>query len=120
MIAYVSLGLFYSMTLMSLRLWTAGEFLVFVLVVIVVQVLLTVAYTYAVVFRVMGRDYEAAVISAGFVGIALGSTATTMAIMTAVVRQYGRAHKAFVIVPLACGIFIDIINSLAITFFATL
>jgi ESS family glutamate:Na+ symporter len=68
----------------------------------------------------MGRDYEAAVISAGFAGIALGSTATTMAIMSAVAKQYGRAHKAFVVVPLACGIFIDIINSLAITVFAAL
>ena len=57
---------------------------------------------------------------AGPAGIALGSTATTMAIMTAVAREYGRAHKAFIIVPLACGMFIDIVNSLAITIFATL
>ena len=120
LIAYVSLGLFYTMTLMSLQLWTAGEFLVFVVVVILVQVLLTVCYIYFIVFRAMGRDYEAAVISAGFAGIALGSTATTMAIITAVAREYGRAHKAFVIVPLACGMFIDIVNSLAITLFATL
>ena len=119
LIAYVSLGLFYTMTLMSLQLWAAGEFLFFVAVVIVVQVLLAFCYIYFVVFRVMGRDYEAAVISAGFAGIALGSTATTMAIMTAVAREYGRAHKAFVIVPLACGMFIDIVNSLAITLFAT-
>ena len=81
--------------------------------------LLTVCYIYLIVFRAMGRDYEAAVISAGFAGIALGSTATTMAIMTAVANQYGRAHKAFVVVPLA-GIFIDIINSLAITLFTAL
>ena len=120
LIAYVSLGLFYSMTLMSLQLWTAGEYLLFLLVAIVIQVALALAYAYFIVFRAMGRDYEAAVICAGFIGIALGSTATTMAIMTAVAKQYGRAHKAFVIVPLACGIFIDIINSLAITFFATL
>jgi glutamate:Na+ symporter, ESS family len=101
LIAYISLGLFYAMTLMSMQLWTAGDFLVFVVVVIVVQVLLTI-------------------ISAGFAGIALGSTATTMAVMTAVTNQYGRAHKAFVVVPLACGIFIDIINSLAITLFSAL
>ena len=120
LIAYVSLGLFYTMTLMSLQLWTAGAFLLFILVVVLVQALVTVAYICLVVFRAMGRDYEAAVISAGFAGIALGSTATTMAIMTAVATQYGRAHKAFVIVPLTCGIFIDIINSLAIAVFASL
>lgn len=120
LIAYVSLGLFYTMTFMNMQLWTAGNYLVFILVVIVVQLLLTVCYIYLIVFRAMGRDYEAAVISAGFAGIVLGSTATTMAIMTAVARQYGRAHKAFVIVPLACGFFIDIVNSLAITLFPAL
>ena len=120
LIAYVSLGLFYTMTLMNLQLWTAGDYLYFVFVVIFVQVILAVCYIYFIVFRAMGRDYEAAVISGGFAGITLGSTATTMAIMTAVARQYGRAHKAFLIVPLACGIFIDIINSLTIALFAVL
>jgi ESS family glutamate:Na+ symporter len=120
LIAYVSLGLFYAMTLMSLQLWTAGGYLVFILVVIVVQTLLTVVYTVFGVFRMMGRDYEAAVVSAGFVGLSMGSTATTMAIMTAVAKHSGRAHKAFVIVPLACGVFVDIVNSLAITVFAAL
>ena len=120
LIAYVSLGLFYTMTMMSMQLWTAGEYLVFVFVNIIVQLLLTVLYIYFIVFRVMGRDYEAAVISTGFAGMVLGSTATTMAVMTAVARQYGRAQKAFIIIPLACGFFIDIINSLAIALFAEL
>jgi ESS family glutamate:Na+ symporter len=120
LIAYVSLGLFYTMTFMNMQLWTAGGYLFFILVVIIVQVLLTVCYIYFIVFRAMGRDYEAAVISSGFAGIVLGSTATTMAIITAVARQYGRAHKAFVIIPLACGFFIDIVNSLAITLFPAL
>ena len=121
LIAYVSLGLFYTITFMNMQLWTAGDYLFFILVVIVAQLLLTVCYIYFIVFRVMGRDYEAAVISAGFAGIVLGSTATTMAIITAVARQYGRrAHKAFAIIPLACGFFIDIVNSLAITMFPRL
>lgn len=120
LIAYVSLGLFYTMTLMSLQLWMAGAFLLFIAVVIVAQALVTILYISLVVFPAMGRDYEAAVVSSGFAGMALGSTATTMAIMTAVARQYGRAHKAFVIVPLTCGIFIDIINSLVISLFAAL
>lgn len=120
LIAYVSLGLFYTMTMMNLQLWKAGEFLVFIAVAIAIQTLMTILYIRFIVFRAMGGDYEAAVISAGFAGVAMGSTATTMAIMTAVAREYGRAHKAFVIVPLACGMFIDIVNSLAITLFATL
>jgi sodium--glutamate symport carrier (gltS) len=120
LIAYVSLSLFYTMTLMSLQLWSAGAYLLFIGVAIGVQVVVAVLYILFVVFPAMGRDYEAAVISSGFAGMALGSTATTMAIMTAVARQYGRAHSAFVIVPLTCGIFIDIINSLAISLFAAL
>ncbi len=120
LIAYVSLGLFYTMTLMSLQLWTSGAFLGFVLAVILVQVLLVVAFIWFVVFPAMGRDYEAAVIAGGFAGISLGSTATTMAIMTAVTREYGRAQKAFMIVPVACGFFIDIVNSFAIIAFTML
>jgi len=100
LIAYVSLGLFYSITLMNMQLWNAGGYWDFLLVVIGAQTALTVAFIILVVFRVMGRDYEAAVISGGFAGIALGSTVTTMAIMAAVAKQYGRAPKAFLIVPL--------------------
>jgi len=114
LIAYVSLGLFYTMTLMSLQLWTAGAFLGFIVTVMVVQVLLAIAFIWFVVFPAMGGDYEAAVVSGGFAGISLGSTATTMAILTAVTREYGRAQKAFMIVPVACGFFIDIVNSFAI------
>ena len=62
----------------------------------------------------MGRDYEAAVISAGFGGIALGSTATAVANMTAVAHRHGAAHRAFIVVPLVCGFFVDIVNALII------
>mgnify|MGYP002737274585 CR=1 FL=1 len=118
--SYVCLGLFYSMTLMSLQLWTAGEFLAFVIVATIVQVALAVAYAWFVVFRLMGRDYEAAVFAAGFTGISLGTTATTMAIISAVAKQYGSAHRAFVVIPLTCGVFIDIANSLVIKLFTWL
>jgi glutamate:Na+ symporter, ESS family len=118
LIAYVSLGLFYTMTIMSQQLWTAGEFLSFITVNILIQAALAAAFAYLIVFRAFGGTYDAAVISAGFVGIALGSTATTLAIMAAVAAQYGRSHTPFVIVPLACGIFIDIINSALIALFA--
>lgn len=120
LIAYVSLGLFYTMTIMSQQLWTAGEFLSFLTVNLTVQAVLAAACAYFVVFRVFGGTYDAAMIAAGFVGIALGSTATTLAIMAAVAAQYGRSHMPFVIVPLACGIFIDIINSALIAAFAAL
>jgi ESS family glutamate:Na+ symporter len=81
------------------------------------QIILTVVYIVAIVFRLMGRDYEAVVICAGFGGITLGSTATAIANMTAVTQQHGAAHRAFIIVPLVCGFFIDIVNALIISAF---
>jgi glutamate:Na+ symporter, ESS family len=120
LIAYVSLGLFYTMTLMSLPLWETQGVLWFLVTMVVVQALLATVFACVLVYRVLGRDYEAAVMASGFAGMSLGSTATTMAIISAVAKQYGRAPRAFVIIPLACGIFIDIVNSLAIALFAAL
>ncbi len=117
LISDLSLGLFLIMALMSLRLWELQGVFLFIVTVLVVQVLLTLVYIVFVVFPAMGRDYEAAVISAGFGGITLGSTATAIANMTAVAQQYGAAHRAFVIVPLVCGFFIDLVNVLAISIF---
>ncbi len=117
LISDIALGLFLTMALMSLRLWELEGVFLFIAAVLAVQVLLSVVYIVLVVFPVMGRDYEATVISAGFGGITLGSTATAIANMTAVTQQYGAAHRAFIIVPLVCGFFIDLLNVLAITVF---
>ena len=114
MISDLCLGLFLTMALMGLQLWVLQGSLVFVGTVLALQILLAVGYSIFVVFRFTGKDYEAAVISAGFGGIALGSTATAIANMTAVTRQHGAAHRAFIIVPLVCGFFIDLVNALVI------
>ncbi len=65
----------------------------------------------------MGRTYDAAIICAGFGGIALGSTPTAMANMAAVTQRYGASHLAFIIVPLVCAFFIDLANGFMIPFF---
>ena len=69
------------------------------------------------VFRVMGRDYDACVISAGFVGLGLGATPIAIANMEAVTRRFGASPKAFLVVPLVGAFFIDILNALIIKFF---
>ena len=112
--------MFLTITLMSMQLWVIAGVLGFVLVVMSAQALLSVLFTLFLVFRFMGRDYEAAVVSAGFGGITLGSTATAMVNMTAVAQQYGAAHRAFIVVPLVCGFFIDLVNALVINFFVSL
>ena len=114
MISDISLGMFLTMALMGLQLWALQGVMGFVLTVLVLQVLMTICFALFVVFRCMGRDYEAAVISAGFGGIALGSTATAVANMTAVAHRHGAAHRAFIVVPLVCGFFVDIVNALII------
>ena len=110
----ICLGMFLTMALMGLQLWALQGVLGFVMAVLVLQVLMTVAFAMWVVFRCMGKDYEAAVMTAGFGGIALGSTATAVANMTAVARSHGAAHRAFIVVPLVCGFFVDIVNALII------
>ena len=116
LISDVSLGMFLTMALMGLQLWELQGILSFIIVVLLFQVLLSVLFTLFIVFRATGKDYEASVISAGFGGITLGSTATAIVNMTAVAKQYGAAHRAFIVVPLVCGFFIDVVNALIINF----
>lgn len=114
LISDICLGLFLTMALMGLQVWLLQDVLGFVATVITLQVLLVVLFTVFVVFRLMGRNYEAVVVCAGFGGITLGSTATAVANMSAVTRQYGNAPQAMLIVPLVCGFFIDLANALMI------
>lgn len=117
LVSNLALGLFLTMALMGLQLWQLDGVLIFIISTLTIQILLTVLFTAMIVFRLMGRDYEAVVICAGFGGITLGSTATAIANMTAVTQQYGAAHRAFIIVPLVCGFFIDIVNAVIISIF---
>ena len=115
LISDICLGMFLTMALMGLQLWALKGVFGFVFSTLVLQVILTLFYTLWIVFRFMGKDYEAAVLCAGFGGITLGSTSTAVANMSAVTRQYGAAHRAFIIVPLVGGFFIDLVNALVIS-----
>jgi ESS family glutamate:Na+ symporter len=120
LISDISLGMFLTMALMGLQLWELQGLVLFMSVVMLFQILLSILFTVLLVFRFMGRDYEATVISAGFGGITLGSTATAIVNMTAVAKQYGAAHRAFIVVPLVCGFFIDLVNAVIINVFVNL
>lgn len=114
LVSDVSLGVFLAMSLMSLQLWTIAALAGPILAMLAAQFVLAFCFALFVIFRVLGSDYEAAVVSAGFGGISLGATPTAMANMTAVAQKYGAAHKAFIIVPLVSGFFVDISNALVI------
>jgi ESS family glutamate:Na+ symporter len=117
LIADVSLGAFLAMSLMSMQLWTLVDLAGPLFAIVGSQFVVAVAVNVFVVFPLMGRSYDAAVISSGFGGISLGSTPTAMANMAAVTQRYGPSHLAFIVVPLVCAFFIDLANALAIPFF---
>ena len=116
LVSDLSLNIFLAMSLMSMQLWTLRGLGPALVVVLAVQTIVAVAYIIFVVFPGMGRNYEAAVISAGFTGISLGATPTAIANMTAVTKVHGACARAFIILPLVSAFFIDIANAVAIRF----
>jgi ESS family glutamate:Na+ symporter len=118
LVSDLSLNIFLAMSLMSMQLWTIGGLGPALVVVLAAQTAAAVAYIVFVVFPAMGKDYEAAVISAGFTGISLGATPTAIANMTAVTKVHGAAARAFIILPLVSAFFIDIANAIAIGYMA--
>ena len=117
LIADIALGTFLAMSLMSMQLWTLVELAAPIFTILAAQFLLAVTVTLLVLFPLMGRNYDAAVVCSGFGGITLGSTPTAIANMAAVTHRFGASHRAFIIVPLVGAFFIDLTNALVIPFF---
>jgi len=115
--AEVSLNVFLSMSMISLQLWLLANAAALVLLVLFLQILVMGFFAIFVVFRFMGRDYDAVVISSGFAGLGLGATPVAIANMDAITTRYGPAPKAFLVVPLIGAFFIDILNASVIKFF---
>ena len=115
-IGNVCLALFLSLALMNLKLWELAGLAMPLLVNLGLQALLVAAFC-VVVFRVMGRDYDAGVMGGGFIGFMLGTTANAMAVMRTLVERYGAAPRAFLVAPLVGAFFIDFSNALIITGF---
>ena len=116
----VSLSLFLSMALMGLKLWELASLAVPMIVMLMVQTVFIGAFAYFVTFNVMGKDYEAAVMSSACCGFGMGATPNAIANMQAITGIYGPAPKAFFIVPLVGSLFIDFINGFVVTFFINL
>ncbi len=118
--AEISLQLFLAMSLMSMQLWVLAGAVGTILVVLFIQMTLITIFAMFVVFRVMGRDYDACVIVAGFTGLGMGATPVGIANMNAITSKYGPSPKAFLVVPLVGAFFIDIVNALVIKTFLAL
>lgn len=109
-----SLGLFLAMSLMSMQLWTIAGLAGPLLIILAMQTIAALVFIVFVLFPLMGRDYQAAVLSAGFGGFALGATPTAIANMTAVTKANGPAPTAFIILPLVSAFFVDVTNAIVI------
>ena len=111
------LGLFLAMSLMSLQLWALIDLALPILLLLTAQVIMVIFFTIFIVFRALGKNYDAAVIASGYAGLALGATPTAIANMTAVTKKYGASPQAFIVVPLVGAFFIDLSNAFVIQFF---
>ncbi|HEU4773683.1 MAG TPA: sodium/glutamate symporter, partial [Lysobacter sp.] len=116
LIGNVSLALFLSIALMNLKLWELAGMAMPLAFNLFVQAAAVVAFC-VVVFRAMGKDYDAAVMGGGFVGFMLGTSANAIAVMRTLVLRYGSAPRAFLVAPLVGAFFIDFSNALIITGF---
>ncbi|WP_116148106.1 MULTISPECIES: sodium/glutamate symporter [unclassified Paraburkholderia] len=116
----VSLGLFLAIALMSLRLWDLASLALPLLAILVMQAIAMAMYAIFITFRVMGRNYDAAVLAAGHCGFGLGATPTAIANMQAITERFGPSHLAFLVVPMVGAFFIDIANAIVIKLFLLL
>lgn len=109
-----ALSIYLAMALLSLKLWELSGLAGPLVVILAAQTVVMGLYAAFVTFRVMGRNYDAAVLSAGHCGFGMGATPTAVANMQAITNQYGPSHKAFLIVPMVGAFFIDLVNAAAI------
>ena len=113
----VALSLFLAMALMTLRLWELAELAIPMIVMLFGQAVLIYLYSNLITFKLMGSDYDAAILAAGHCGFGLGATPNGIANMTSVTGRFGPSPTAFFILPLVGSLFIDFFNSTIITLF---
>jgi ESS family glutamate:Na+ symporter len=113
----VSLNIFLVVALMDLKLWQLAGQALPLFAILVGQLLMLVLLAWLASFRLMGRDYDSAVMASGFIGFAMGTTANAVANMRALVGRFGPAPRAFLVIPLVGAFFIDFANALIVTFF---
>ena len=116
----VSLSLFLAIALMSLKLWDLAALALPIFIILAAQTLVMALFAIFVTFRMMGSNYDAAVLAAGHCGFGLGATPTAIANMQAVTQRYGPSQIAFLVVPMVGAFFIDIINVIVIKLYLAL
>lgn len=116
----ICLSLFLGIAMITLKLWQIADLALPLVILLAGQVALMFLFSYIVVFNVMGRNYDAAVLVAGTCGFGMGATPNAMANMQAICEKYEPSVKAYLIIPIVGSLFADFLNSLTITFFINL
>ena len=117
MIGGIALNLFLGIAMITLKLWQLASLALPLFVLLLGQTILMFIFVRFIVFNLMGRDYDAAVLSAGLCGFGMGATPNAMANMQAITEKYHSSIKAFIIIPIVGSMFTDFINSLVTTMF---
>lgn len=113
----ISLSLFLGIAMITLKLWQLSDLALPLIVLLMIQVVLIYVFARYVVFNIMGRDYDAAILAAGTCGFGMGATPNAMANMQVLCEKYAPSVKAYLLIPLIGSLFADFINSLVITLF---
>lgn len=113
----ICLSLFLGIAMITLKLWQLASLALPLIVLLGAQLILIIVYTYFIVFRIMGKDYDAAILVAGTCGFGMGATPNAMANMQVLCDRYAPSVKAYLLIPLIGSLFADFVNSLVITFF---
>lgn len=110
----LSLGLFLAMAMMSLKFWEISSESLFIVTNLIVQTVAIILFTVFILFRVIGKNYTAAVIIAGYIGSELGATPTAMANMAAVTQENGPSPIAFAVIPILGAFIVQVSNAIVI------
>lgn len=116
----ICLSLFLGIAMITLKLWQLADLALPLIILLAAQLVLMFIYARFVIFNLMGRDYDAAVLAAGTCGFGMGATPNAMANMQAIVDKYAPSVKAYLLIPIVGSLFADFVNSLVITFFINL
>lgn len=116
----ICLSMFLGIAMITLKLWQLAELALPLVVLLVGQLIFMVLFTYFVVYNVMGRNYDAAILAAGTCGFGMGATPNAMANMQVLTEKFAPSVKAYILVPIIGSMFADFLNSLCVTFFINL
>ncbi|MBQ6975879.1 MAG: sodium:glutamate symporter, partial [Selenomonadaceae bacterium] len=116
----ICLSIFLGIAMITLKLWQLASLALPLIILLCGQTIFMFVFAYFIVFNVMGRDYDAAVLSAGTCGFGMGATPNAMANMQVLTTKFAPSVKSYLLVPIVGSMFADFINSLAITFYINL